>query len=208
MRFSLLPRERVFYQLLSELALKASKGAAIFKDLVDHWTLTDTRLQELVDLEHECDLIVHTIMMRLNKTFVTPIDREDIHHLAKKLDDLVDLAQGLSERMCLFGIQQVKPEFKEMTALFAEAAEKVSKATEMIERHMNSPEISKLCIEIHTIENKGDRIFEKALAALFRDGAEALDVIKNKEIYDFIERALDRCEDIADILWGIVVKYG
>ncbi len=208
MKFSLLSKENIFYQLLEQLAVKTEKSVKIFKELIDSWRRDHPALEDLKDLEHECDRIVHEIMVKLNKTFVTPIDREDIYHLTKRIDDVVDVVQALSERMALFQIRDVKNELKEMAAILEKAMGLCVVIISQIKNLKNSKQLFDLCIQIHTLENQGDRLFEKALGSLFLDGADPLEVIKWKEIYDFLERAIDTCEDIADIIWGIVVKYG
>lgn len=208
MKFSLLPKESIFYQLLEQLAVKSEIAVKLFKELIESWNHSHPALQKLKDLEHECDQIVHEIMVKLNKTFVTPIDREDIHHLTKKMDDVVDIIHALSERMVLFQIQSVTNDLKEMISVLEEAVSILVAAISQIKDLKDSNKIFELCIQIHTLENRGDRLFEKALGKLFLNTTDSLEVIKWKEIYDFLERGIDTCEDIADIIWGIVVKYG
>lgn len=208
MKFSLLPKEGVFYQLLDQLAFKAERAAKLFNELIESWGPTHPAIESLRDIEHECDQIVHEIMVKLNKTFVTPIDREDIHHLAKKIDDVVDVIHALSERMVLFQIQRVTNDLREMTAILGKAIAIIAVTIPQIRDLKDSNKLFELCIEIHTLENQGDRLFERALGTLFLDLSDPLDVIKWKEIYDFLERGIDICEDIADVIWGIVVKYG
>lgn len=208
MRLSFLPRDMVFFQLLENLASTAEKAVKLFRVLVQEWNLQHPAIVGLRDLEHECDLIVHEIMVKLNKTFVTPIDREDIHLLSKKIDDLVDYIHALSERMLLFQIESVRGELIEMADVLEQAMGVAVSAIHKIRDLKDTEAIYEECIQIHTLENQGDRLFERALGALFQKNAEPLEVIKWKEIYDFLERAIDACEDIADIIWGIVVKYG
>jgi uncharacterized protein len=208
MKFSLLPKENVFYQLLETLSTKAELAVQLFKKLIDEWNHAHPLLQDLKDLEHECDQIVHEIMVKLNKTFVTPIDREDIHHLAKKIDDLIDILQSLSERMVLFQVQSIEQDLKEMTIVLEKSISILVHIVPKIRDLSDSNVLFESCIQIHTLENEGDRIYETALGKLFLPARDPLDVIKWKEIYDFLESAIDTSEDIADILWGIAVKYG
>lgn len=208
MKFNLLPKENLFYQLLEELAANVEKGIKLFKESLDSWTPSHPAVQNLKELEHKCDLIVHQIMIKLNKTFVTPIDREDIHELTKKLDDIVDIIHSLSERMSLFRVTTVTSELKEMTLVLEEAIALIVQGVSLIKTRKDSNKLVELCIRIHTLENQGDRLFEKALGALFLNDPQPLEVIKWKEIYDFLEQAIDTCEDVGDIIWGIVVKYG
>ncbi|MBX9922983.1 MAG: DUF47 family protein [Rhabdochlamydiaceae bacterium] len=210
MKFSLLPREALFYDLLGNLVCKAESAVKLFKELISSWDPSHPAIQELKDVEHACDQIVHEIMVKLNKTFITPIDREDIHSLAKKIDDLVDIVQALSKRMVLFNIQEISAHLTEMVVILEKSVVIVVAVVQKIREMKNTTEIFDLCIQIHTLENQGDRVFEKALGDLFQNAntANSLDVIKWKEIYDFSELAIDKCEDIADVIWGIVVKYG
>lgn len=207
MKFSLLPKEKIFYELLEKMAVKAEEAVKLFKVLIESWNSSHASIQGLIDLEHNCDQIVHEIMIKLNKSFVTPIDREDIHLLAKKIDDLVDIVQALSKRMVLFQIQGVTDDLKEMTVILEKSVAIVVIAIQKIRDLKDSHEIFELCIHINTLENEGDHVFEKALGKLFQNATDSLDVIKWKEIYDFLEQAIDKCEDISDIIWGIVVKY-
>lgn len=208
MRFSLLPQGNVFYDLLIKLSIKAQEGVRYFKTWIDSGEMTDHHLQFIRDLEHECDLIVHEIMVKLNKTFITPIDREDIHQLAKKIDDLIDIVHALSERIFLFKIDSIRDDFKEMVALLERATSAAIMAIQKIEGLKDVNGLFELCIQIHTFENQGDRLFERALGDLFQNEKNPIEVIKWKEIYDFLELAIDKSEDIADIVWGIAVKYG
>ncbi len=208
MRFSLLPKDQIFYQLLEKLAVTAEKAVKVFHLLVKEWDRKHPALNQLRELEHACDVIVHEIMVKVNKTFVTPIDREDIHLLAKTIDDLVDSAHTLSERMVLFQISQVTVELKEMAEVLELSVGEMVEALRQIPDLKDTQAILERCIRIHTLENQGDRLYAKALGELFNNHTEAIEIIKWKEIYDFLEEAIDQCEDIADIIWGIVVKYG
>jgi uncharacterized protein Yka (UPF0111/DUF47 family) len=145
----------------------------------------------------------------LNRTFVTPIDREDIHGLAKDLDDVVDIIHAVSERMRLFQIESSTTVLVELAEILEEAIQNVSKAVISI-REINRPRrILDLCIEINRLENRGDRTYERAISDLFnKSTTDVLNVIKWKEIYDAAEQGIDKCEDIANTIEGIVVKHG
>lgn len=208
MKFNLLPKTSHFFLLLEQLAVKASETSKIFQEMILSWETSRSKVQDIRRLEHECDLIVHEIMVRLNKTFITPIDREDIHGLTKKIDDLVDLFQALSERLLIFKIEEFSDTFKKMTAILESATHHVVALVQRLKALKASHELFELCIEIHNLENQGDRLFEHSLEELFQNPSDPFEVIKWKEIYDFLEKAIDKCEDIADILWGIAVKYG
>jgi predicted phosphate transport protein (TIGR00153 family) len=206
--FSLIPREEKFYDLFDQQAQSLQTGAALFKKLVAEWKPDHPALQQLRDLEHECDRTTHEIIDRLNRTFVTPMDREDIHAMAKELDDVVDIIQAISERMLLFRIEKTTDYLLELAGILEDAVLNVTKAVASI-RDMGRPRrILDYCIEINRLENHADRTYEKAIGYLFDNSLDVLNLIKWKEIYDAIELAIDKCEDIANTIEGIVVKNG
>ncbi len=208
MAFSLIPREEKFFDLFEQQAKSIQEAAKIFVDLVRDWNDKHPAIARLRDLEHECDITTHEIMDKLNRTFVTPIDREDIHALAKELDDVVDIIQAISERMLLFNITKTTEDLLELANTLEEAISNVAKVVTSI-RELNRPRrILDYCIEINRLENRGDRTSERAIGKLFHGNQDPMDVIKWKEIYDATESAIDKCEDIANIIEGIVVKNG
>lgn len=208
MKFSLLPRENAFFHLLEKLSAKVEESALSFQELVFSWNPNHPNIQKLRDLEHECDAIVAEIMGKLNQTFITPIDREDILSLGKKTDDLIDIIQSLSERLLLFHIETIKDEFKEMTHLLTDSAKLVSRAMHRIKNKKEMSQLLDDCFAINTIENQADRIYEKALGALFLHPSDPIEVIKWKELFDSLEMSIDTAEHISAIIWGIGIKYG
>jgi predicted phosphate transport protein (TIGR00153 family) len=208
MAFSLIPREEKFFDLFEQQAKSVENAATTFVELVRDWNSKHPGIAKLRDLEHECDITTHEIMDKLNRTFVTPFDREDIHSLAKELDDVVDIIQAVSERMLLFNIETTSEDLIELAKTLEEAVMNVSKAINSV-RELNRPRrILDYCIEINRLENRGDRTSERAIGNLFDSNQDAMNVIKWKEIYDATESAIDKCEDIANIIEGIVVKHG
>jgi len=208
MRFSFIPREEKFFDLLEEHAKGVRVGTSLFLDIVTSWQPADPRLSRMKELEHESDITTHEIMDKLNRTFITPIDREDIHTLAKQLDDVIDIANRVVHRMDLFGIKETTQELCDLAAIMHEASGVVEKAIESI-RHLNRPQrVLDYCVEINRLENSGDRFAEKAISKLFHNETNPLEVIKWKELYDSVEDGIDKCEDIANTLESIVVKYG
>jgi len=208
MLFSFIPREEKFYDLFEQQAKAIEDAARVFVDLVTNWSDKHPGIARLRDLEHECDITTHEIMDKLNRTFVTPIDREDIHQLAKELDDVVDIIQAVSERLLLYNITKTTEDLLELAKTLEEAVANVSKAVTAI-RELNRPRrILDYCIEINRLENRGDRTSERAIGSLFDTSKDPMEVLKWKEIYDSTEQAIDKCEDIANIIEGIVVKHG
>jgi predicted phosphate transport protein (TIGR00153 family) len=207
--FSLIPREEKFFDLFDQQAQWLKKSASLFKDLAREWRQNHPALEQLREVEHECDITTHEIIDMLNRTFVTPIDREDIHELAKIQDDVVDIIQAVSERLQLFNIQSSTKELLELAEILEESITNVTKAVSSI-RDINRPRrILDYCIEINRLENRGDRTYERAIGDLFNNSSgDVLNVIKWKDIYDAAEQAIDKCEDIANTIESIVVKNG
>lgn len=207
MRFNLFPKNNLFFTWLEELTTNATQAAALFRELIANWHEGHSALQELQKIEHASDKIVHQIMVKLNQTFVTPIDREDIQTLTKKIDDIIDILHALGTRLVLFQIKNITPELQEMAQVFEKATTLLAHTIPQI-KNLKEQTLLDHCIHIHSLENQGDRLFEKAIGKLFADTTDPIEVIKWKEIYDFIESGIDTCEDVADILWGLAVKYG
>ncbi len=203
-----MPRQDKFYDLLEQQTMWVQQGAEIFKDLAIHWDAAHPGILKLREIEHECDMTTHEIMDMLNRTFVTPLDREDIHVLAVNLDDVIDTIQAISERMLLFGITKKSQFLVELATILEEASRNVVKAVRSIREMSQSRRTLDYCIEINRLENSGDRAAERAIGDLFQNCQDPMEVIKWKEIYDSTEIAIDKCEDIANIIEGIVVKYG
>lgn len=207
-RFSLIPREERFFDLLDEHAVRILEGVKLFQSMLLDWSLDHISITRLKNLEHEADMTTHEIINMLNRTFVTPIDREDIHLLAKQLDDVLDITFKVAVRLQLFRVRKITAELISLTEVLKEAAEVVVKAIESI-RHLDRPQrVLDYCIDINRLENQGDLLSEQAILNLFQNPTEPLEVIKWKELYDSIEDGIDKCEDIANTLEGVVVKYG
>lgn len=205
MRFSLIPTEEKFFDDFNEQARLIHESALTLHEIVQDWPAKRGLVGRINELEHLCDVVTHGVVIRLNKTFVTPIDREDIHQLAGDLDDVLDLIQGAAVRMELFKIDSTPPEFIELVALLEKATVIIQKG---IRQLPTFADISELRVELHNFESEGDRIHRTALAGLFENGKDdPLYVIKWKEIYDIVETAIDRSEDVFDVLEGIVLKH-
>ncbi len=208
MPFSLIPREEKFFDLLDEHAKGVKKGVELFLEICNSWAPHHPGINQLKDLEHESDMTTHEIMNKLNKSFITPIDREDIHILAKQLDDVIDFSEKIVVRMELFGIEKSTPELCELAQVFNEAMGIVVKAVSSIRNLKRPQRILDYCIEINRLENHGDRLADNAIQNLFKNHTDPIEVIKWKEIYDILEDCIDKCEDIANTIEATVVKYG
>ena len=205
MRFRLLPREEKFFSDFITLADRIVSGATLLERmLASDPPAWDTALQ-IKQIESECDAITHSIIQRLNKTFVTPIDREDIHALAKSLDDVMDAIDAAANVMRRYRMAQLRYGARELASLTWQSAMQVKVAVEALERRK---EVHQLAVEVNRLENSADDIHDEALKRLFEEERDAITVIKWKEVLDLLEEATDRCEDCANVLEGVVVKHG
>ena len=207
MKLKFMPREERFFELFNEQTGNLVRGAELLVKLVaDHTQAEDVRRQ-IEEVEHQGDLTTHEIADRLNRTFNTPFDHEDIHELTARLDDVLDNIEATADRMFLYEAGRASAEMVTLAEVLADSAKALAAAVEGIhDVTRNGRRIMDYCIEIHRLENVGDEQSRLALARLFR-GTDALYALKWKEIYDHVENAIDKCEDVATILEGIVVKH-
>ncbi len=195
-----------FYDLFERGAAKVHEGATLLEELVRDVSGVLLKAKKLKEVEHEGDLITHETMERLHKTFVTPLDREDIHDLVTSLDDILDFIEATSERLALFKISQNTPDALVLVDILVRCVRETEKAISCL-RNLNGPDlILRHCIEINRLENEGDFASRSAIARLFEESGDPLTVMKWKEIYENIENAIDRCEDVANVLEGIALK--
>jgi uncharacterized protein Yka (UPF0111/DUF47 family) len=193
--FSLIPKEMIFFDLFEEAAKNAHQGALALQELLADFTNVSEKVRKIKDIEHAGDKITHTTIEKLNQTFITPLDREDIHELICRIDDILDLIDTAVARMHLYKIDKPTEDAKALAKVLVDATKII---TDLLPK-MRS-------IEIHTKENEGDRIEQHALAALFENGHDPIFIIKWKDIYQELESATDRCEDVANVIEGIVLK--
>jgi predicted phosphate transport protein (TIGR00153 family) len=209
MKFSLIPRDEKFFSLLSEHAQGVSAGVVCFAELLKKWPNDQTAgLHQLKDIEHECDMTTHEILDKLNRTFVTPIDREDIYMLAKQLDDIIDNAFQIATRMHLYGIKEVSRELINLVDILKDTVSVVVKCVHSISDLSRPQRTLDYCMEINRLENLGDRASEEAIKNLFMHQKDAIELVKWKDVYDLVEDTIDTCEDVANTIESIVVKYG
>jgi predicted phosphate transport protein (TIGR00153 family) len=203
-RFSLIPREEKFYAEFEALATEVRRGAGLLGEMLapDHplWE----KAKEIHDIEHQCDLITHQIIERLNRTFVTPIDREDIHGLAHSLDDVMDAIDGCASIVSLYRIDRVRPGARELVAILVQAADRLVAAMQELEA---LKALVPIAAELTRLEKESDRAYQQAIVRLFADEHDPIEIIKSKEMLEFLEAATDRCEDVANVLEAVVVKH-
>ncbi len=201
-----LPQETDFFGMFEKAALNVNKSAILLVDMMEDLSIAEIKAKEIYEAEQEGDMITHEVMRKLNKTFLTPVDREDIHALVNALDDVLDLIWASADRAMLFKLDTPMPEAIEMSKTLHETTEFITKAIGALKEKKYSY-IQEYCIEINRLENRGDRIFREALVKLFDNIKDPIMVIKWKEVYEHLEEASDTCEDVADILEGIVLKH-
>lgn len=202
----LLPREEHFFDLFDKIAEKAVVRAEILEDTLQDYGHLAEATTRLRDLEHEADQLVHEAMDRLNKTFVTPLDREDILALTHVLDDVLDFTQAAADCMSLYGITAPVPHSLEMATVLVSATQQIRQGVAGLRNFGDIRGILDPCVRINAMENQGDAINRQALRALFNGGQDAVTILKWREVYEHLETALDRCEDVADVLQTIAVK--
>ncbi|MGI4791239.1 MAG: DUF47 domain-containing protein [Janthinobacterium lividum] len=202
----LLPREEKFFDLFDRLAERVVLGTEVLEEVLQDYGHRNEAVARMRDLEHEADEIVHDTMDRLNKTFVTPLDREDIHALAHVMDDVLDFTQNALDRMLLFDIGSPIPKSLEMAVLLRRSAEQIRQAVTGLRNFGDIRGILDPCVRINELENQADGINREALKGLFNGAYDPVTIIKWREIYEHLETAVDRCEDVADVLETIAVK--
>jgi len=199
----ILPRDEKFYDMFTELAKRLTGSASILQELFQSPTQLDAKVTAIKGLEHEADNLTHDIIDRIDRTFVTPFDREDIHSLASELDNVIDLIDGTARRALIFRIQKARP----AAVVLAEVLARAGSAVEEGVRDMkNAKHVYAISEKLKTLEEEGDAIYHEAMGKLFAEGGEALDVIKWKDLYDKLEDALDQCEDVGNVLHSIALK--
>ena len=200
---SFIPRERRFYELFEQQAVVIVRSADLLERALADVANLPTRRREIKDLEHQGDDITHEIIRTLNRTFVTPFDHEDIYELAAGLDDILDYIEEVADTTNLYGITTIPKPARELAKLLARAVEQLEQAIDKLESGKGSDE---RLIEVHRLEDVGDSTSRRAIAELFSGQHSPLEVIKLKDLYGLLEDALDRCEDVANVLEGIAIK--
>ena len=202
----LFPKGKEFFDLIDRVAQNVLESARALEDFVTNSPSSEAKLKDLEDKEHKGDRLTHDTIELLNKTFITPVDREDIYELVSAMDDILDYIYGSADRMVLYKIPYISEEFKALARVLVRTAEEVSKAALQLKDLKNSQMILAQCIEINRLENEADEAHRLAVATLFEKEKDPIHVIKIKEILDHMEIATDRCEDVANVIESIVLK--
>ena len=206
MKLRLFPKEQKFFKLFRQDAANLKTGVLALQELVTNYEDVEKKYQHIKDIEHQGDMITHEIFTKLRETFITPLDREDIHGLASGLDDVLDCIEGVASRMFYFKVAQPTPEVKKLVDIISKAVQQIFEAIDNLETlgHVHA-----FCKQINILEYEADVVCREAIADLFEKTEKVEDIkdlIKLKEIYSRLEVAADRCEDVANVIEGIIVK--
>jgi len=204
----LFPSEgKIFFDMFERHAQTTVEAARLLRAMLNNPVDLADQARRIKQLEHEGDAITHRAVETLHKTFVTPIDRGDVHRLISRLDDVLDLIEASSERIWLYGIDSVDREAADLADVLVSAVNEMSRAMVGLRDLKNREVILRACMEINRYENEGDALLRRAVARLFQDSKDPLRVIKLKDIYEFLENAIDRCEDVANVVEGVALEY-
>jgi uncharacterized protein len=199
-----LPRDEKYFDRFTELAKRIHESARIWDRFFSNESPVAAVADQIKRLEHECDEISHEILRGIDRTFITPIDREDIHQLAVRLDDVIDWIDGGVRRITLFGITEPTPQSRRLSEVIVQATAEVVEAVGALEKQKG---VIQHCIRIKQLENEGDVAYQEAVASLFRERKDPLEVIKWKDVYENMEGCIDQCEAVAHVLESVVLKH-
>lgn len=206
--FNLLPKDTVFFDLFENLSRHAVSAAEHLRQLGKKFPDIDGEVQHIRNEEHQADDLTHKCLERLDQTFITPFDREDIHELVGGLDDIIDTIDALAKRFRIFHIDTMPQLFRQQTDLLVQATVATSEAVHRLRKTRKLSELKDMLIEIHRLESIGDDNNHAAISNLFNGSVSPLDVMKWKQLYDYVEEAIDGCEDVGNTLERIVLKNG
>jgi len=202
-----LPRETSFFDFFEQHAALTIEGAKEFLSLVTTGANIAAKCRRISDIEHETDTITHRCVEALHKTFITPIDRDSIHRLITKMDDVMDFVEAAAERLELYELVVMTNDVRDLADVLHRAAMQVEAAVRGL-RSLKDPQATlKLCIDINRLENEADAILRRSVARLFKEEKDPVVIIKWKEVYENLENASDRCEDVANIIEGVILEH-
>jgi len=196
-----------FFDLFERHAERTREAAALLAAMIRDGADPERQADLVKGVEHQGDEITHMVIERLHQTFITPMDRDDIHRLISRMDDVLDLVEASAERIWLYGLQKMEPEARELAGVLLRAVEEMGAAVHCLRDLKDRTRLIAHCTEINRLENEGDRLLRRAVARLFNEGSDPIQVLKWKEIYDNLENAIDRCEDVANVIEGVALEY-
>ncbi len=205
--FRFTAKERIFFDLFSQTAEDTCKAAKMLEELMKDYTDVTKKVTAIEEMEHKCDEHVHNMLEHLNRSFITPIDREDIYLIAKELDNITDDIESTAHRFRMFNVSDMREDARKMATLIVQCTEELMGVMSEMKNMKTSKLLRDRIIEVNRIEDEGDEIYRSAMHQLFVSESNALEVIKWKEIYEYLENTLDACEDVANIIEGVVMKH-
>ena len=203
----IMPREGRFFDLFEQSSNLIEEAAQQFQKMLSDLPHAESHARTIKDIEHRADDVTHQTIEMLHKTFITPIDREEIHQLISKMDDVVDIIEAASQRIFLYGITSVPPEAFSLAEVSIRAAACIKRVVRGLNNLKKPQEMIKDCVEINRLENEADTLLRSGISKLFMEEPDTRQLIKLKEIYELLESVTDRCEDVANIIEGIVLEY-
>lgn len=206
-KFSLIPRETVFFDIFEKSAQNLLECSVAFHDLMENYTDISAKVDKIIEFENRGDSLTHETIQVLNRTFVTPLDREDIFRLAESLDDVLDQIEDAASRLLLFDIAKPTQYSVELAHVIMQSCRQIHKAIPFLRHPKELPTLQDNLLEIHTLENRADTIKKFAIRELFQHPEDVISLLKWREIYEHLEAATDKCEDVADVLQGLLVKH-
>lgn len=199
----LIPRETKFFQMFADVSSNLTEGARLLQNILEHPANMAERVMQLQEIEHKGDDMTHAIITKLNQTFITPFDREDIHRLASSLDDVLDFVNAAAVRLTLYKIPDPPPAAAELASLIVQQSEALALGVSVLQKNQL---VLDHCVEVNRLENEADRVSRRAIAALFENEKEPIRLIKIKELYEVLENATDKAEDAANVLEAVALK--
>jgi predicted phosphate transport protein (TIGR00153 family) len=204
---NLIPKEGKFFDFFRQSAEQSVKAAHAFRAMLDDLPNAERHAREIKAIEHAGDEILHRTVELLHKTFITPLDRDDIHRLISRMDDVLDRLDGATSRVHLYEMTEATPECRELADICVRACECIKRAADRLHDLTYTSGIIQECVEINRLENEADAVLARAKAKLFHEEIDTRQLIKLKEIYEFLEAVTDKCEDVANVIESIVLEY-
>lgn len=202
--FRIIPRERKFFDMFAEMAANIEQGAGVLRDLMVNYQNVEESVQRIKAIEHKGDDLTHAVFIKLNQTFITPFDREDIHRLASSLDDVLDYVNSAADRLMMYKINVVPHAAGVLAGIIVRQAGELGKAVALLEN--NHKALLDHCVEVNRLENEADTVSRNAIAKIFEDEKDPINLIKTKELIEVLEIATDKAEDAANVLETVVLK--
>jgi uncharacterized protein len=202
--FGLIPKDEKFFEMFKAMTQNTILGAEELKDMLDNFVDPIASQRRIKELEHKGDHLTHEIIKKLNKSFITPFDREDIYALASGLDDVMDLIDASAQRFVMYNVERPTPEAQQLAFIILKGCQAIAKAVALLGGNLDR--LNEYCVEVNALENEADRVSREAISRLFDEEKDPIQLIKWKEIYETLEKATDKCEDAANVLESVVVK--